>query len=289
VTGLPAPARKGGGGRDPVTDLLFRLAVALGVGVLATILLLPIVAVLWRTPLANVVDRLAAPAVMDALRLSVVTSLCATLLVVLCGTPVAYLLATRRVPGRRVVEALIDLPIVLPPTVAGFALLLAFGRNGLLGGGLQWLGVSLPFSTAAVVLAQVFMAAPFFVAAARAGFAGVDRRYLDAAGTLRASEARTFTRIMLPLSAPSLVAGTVLAWARALGEFGATITFAGNLPGRTQTMPLAVYLAMQTDLDAALALSFLLVLVALALLIGLRSFSGAWWLGRGRDAPRASR
>jgi molybdate transport system permease protein len=213
------------------------------------------------------------------------TSVVATLVVVLLGMPVAYLLATRDFPGKRVVEVLIDLPMVLPPTVAGFALLMAFGRMGLLGRSLGSLGISLPFTAAAVVLAQVFMAVPFFVGPARAGFAGVDRRLLEAAATLRSAESHTFRRVVLPLALPSLVAGLSMSCARALGEFGATITFAGNLPGATQTMPLAVYVALQSDLDAAVILSVLLLLMAFGLLLGLRSAPAGWFWNRNRALP----
>src|SRR5262249_57636285 len=183
--------------------------------------------------------------------------------------------------GRQGLEGLAALPMVLPPTVAGFALLMAFGRAGLAGRSLGALGISLPFTTAGVIVAQVFMALPFFVGPARAGIAGVDRRFVEAATTLRASEATTFFRVILPLAAPSLAAGVAMSCARALGEFGATITFAGNLPGTTQTMPLAVYLALQSDLDAAVALSVLLLVMAFGLLIGLRAAPAGWFWNRG--------
>jgi len=208
--------------------------------------------------------------VLDALRLSLVTSFASTLGVVVLGMPLAWLLATRRFRGRRVLEVIVDLPMVLPPTVAGLALLLALGRSGLAGRVLSAFGVTLPFTTAAVVVAQIFMAAPFFIAPVRAGLASVERRYLDAAATLGADEAHAFFRVMLPLAFPSLLAGVAMSWARALGEFGATITFAGNLPGVTQTMPLAVYMALQTDLEAAVALAVLLLIFSAALLVGLR-------------------
>jgi molybdate transport system permease protein len=223
--------------------------------------------------------------VLDALRLSLITSLAATAVVLVLGIPTAYVLATRDFPGKRLVEVLIDLPMVLPPTVAGFALLMAFGRMGLLGGTLRALGLTIPFTTLGVVVAQVFMAAPFFIAPARAGFSGVDRRLLEAAATLRASEARRFFWIVLPLSMPSLLAGAALCTARALGEFGATITFAGNFPGVTQTMPLAVYVALQSDLDTAVALSIVLVLMSFGLLIGLRA-AAPGWRGVGAGARR---
>jgi len=238
--------------------------------VYALLLGLPLAALLLRLPPAAVLRALADPMVLEALRLSLLTALAATVAIAAIGTPMALLLATREFAGKRVVEVLIDLPIVLPPTVAGTALLLAFGRAGLVGGWLAEAGIALPFTTAAVILAQVFVAAPFYVNAARAGFESVETRYLEAAATLRASPARTFLTVVLPLSLPSLLAGTAMSAARALGEFGATIVFAGNFPGVTQTMPLAVYVALHADLEAAVALSILLLAVSLALLAALR-------------------
>jgi molybdate transport system permease protein len=261
-------------------DLGFRAAAALAGAILLSLLALPLVSLFLRVPPAHLLSRMGHPLVLDALRLSVVTSLAAAALVVLLGTPIAWLLASRRFPGKRALEVLVDLPMVLPPTVAGFALLMAFGRAGLLGGALQAFGITLPFTTLGVVVAQVFMASPFFIGAARAGFAGVDRRLLDAAATLRASERFAFFRVVLPLAAPSLLAGIAMGGARALGEFGATITFAGNLPGISQTMPLAVYVALQSDLEAALALSVMLLVLSAGLLLGLRSGAAARFWGR---------
>lgn len=237
-------------------------------------------ALVLRVPSSSVLAGLRDPLVLQALRLSLVTSLLATGCVILLGLPVAYLLATRSFPGKVVLESLIDLPLVLPPTVAGLALLLAFGRAGLAGKALSLVGLQIPFTTLAVVIAQSFMALPLFVGAARAGFSSVDRRYLDAAATLRASEGYRFWRVMLPLAAPSLLAGAAMTWARALGEFGATITFAGNLPGVTQTMPLAVYMALQSNLDSAIALSIILMITSLALLVIIRSGRIGVFLGR---------
>jgi molybdate transport system permease protein len=254
-----------------VTGLALRLGAGLAGLLLLLLLALPLAGLVVRVPPGDLIARMADPIIVDALRLSLLTSGIATLAIIGLGLPVAYLLATREFPGKRLVELLIDLPMVLPPTVAGVALLTAFGRAGLAGGALQAFGVSLPFTTAGVVVAQVFVAAPFFVGATRAGLSEVDRRYLDAAATLRASPARTFFRVMLPLALPSLLAGASMSWARALGEFGATITFAGNMPGLTQTMPLAVYIALQTDLEAAIALSVVLLAVSLAVLLGVRA------------------
>ena len=268
--------------RASASSTFGRLA-ALAFAALAVFLLLPFIGLLARLSPAVLVARLGDPAVLSALKLSFVTSVWATALVVLLGTPAAYLLATRDFTGKRLVEVLVDLPMVLPPTVAGFALLMAFGRTGYAGRALGLLGVSLPFTTAGVVAAQVFMAAPFFISPARAGFAGVDRRLVDAAATLRASEAFTFFRVVLPLAAPSLLAGVAMSAARALGEFGATITFAGNLAGTTRTMPLAVYVALQSDLDTAVVLSVLLLAMSFGLLLGLRAAPvGLFW-----NKPRA--
>jgi molybdate transport system permease protein len=249
------------------------VALGLHVGasaVLVALLGLPVVALVLRVPPARLLERFRDDALLEALRLSLVTSVAATLSVMLLGLPVAYLLATRSFPGKRLIEAMLELPMVLPPTVAGVGLLLAFGRQGLAGGALAALGLSIPFTTLAVIIAQVFVAAPFFIAATRAGLAEVDQRYLDAAATLRSSPSRTLFRVMLPLAFPSLLAGGAMTWARALGEFGATITFAGNMPGVTQTMPLAVYIALQTDLDAAVAMSVLMLALSLSVLVGIR-------------------
>jgi molybdate transport system permease protein len=245
------------------------VAAAITAGLVA-FLGLPIAALVVRVPPGELLRRLLDPILLDALRLSLITSVAATLVVAAFGLPVAWLLATREFAGKRVLEVLIDLPMVLPPTVAGVGLLMAFGRNGLVGGALSAAGLSIPFTTLAVVFAQVFVAAPFFISATRAGLSEVDRRYLDAAATLRSSPTRTLLRVMLPLALPSLIAGGAMTWARALGEFGATITFAGNMPGVTQTMPLAVYIALQSDLDAAVAMSVLLLALSLAVLFAIR-------------------
>ena len=274
--------------RPPARGPSLVLAAALAGGLLVVFLALPLLALLARATPGELLAHARSPDVLAALRLSLLTSVAATAIIVVLGTPLGLLLATRDFRGRQAIEVLVDLPMVLPPTVAGFALLMAFGRAGLAGGALTAFGISLPFSTAAVVVAQVFMAAPFFVASARAGFAGVDRRLVEAASTLGASEWRVLLRVQLPLAAPAIAAGTAMAFARALGEFGATITFAGNLPGVTQTMPLAVYVAMQSDLDRAVVMSVLLVLTACGLLIGVRAMGGrpAWSPSRADRADR---
>jgi len=286
--GVAAPAPRTGAPPPPAPDPWLRAAAIVASTLLLAFLALPFVALLLRVSPVQLVAALRGPVVLDALRLSLVTSLASTAIVVTLGLPLAYLLATREFRGKRVVEVLVDLPMVLPPTVAGFALLMAFGRAGLAGRTLAAFGWELPFTTAGVVVAQVFMSAPFLVGPARAGFAGVEPRLLDAAATLRAREAFTFFHVALPLAMPSIVTGAAMCCARALGEFGATITFAGNLEGSTQTMPLAVYVALQSDLDAAVALSVLLLLMAFGLLVGLRlAPAGSFWSSsRARAARR---
>ena len=187
------------------------------------------------------------------------------------GVPMAWVLARAEFPGRRLVRALVTVPLVLPPVVGGVALLLVFGRRGLVGGWLDaTFGISLPFTTAGVVVAEAFVAMPFLVISVEGALRGADARYEEAAATLGAGRWTAFRRVTLPLIAPGVAAGAVLCWARALGEFGATITFAGNFPGRTQTMPLAVYLALEQDLDSAIVLSLLLLVVSVGILAALR-------------------
>ncbi len=257
-----------GGGRAP------RAFVALA-GLAVAFLAIPLAGLLVRTPWGSLATDLRDPAVLTALRLSLVCSVGAVAASTLVGVPLAWLLARVPFPGRNFVRALVTLPMVLPPVVGGVALLLAFGRRGLVG---QWLdrlfGITLPFTTPGAIMAEAFVALPFLVITVEAGLRAMDRRYEDAAATLGAGRWLTFRRVTLPLIAPSLGAGAALCWARALGEFGATITFAGNLPGATQTMPLAVYLALETNADAAIALSLVLLAVSLAVLVALR---GRWF------------
>jgi molybdate transport system permease protein len=213
----------------------------------------------------------------SALRLSLECSLAATAAAVVLGMPLAWIQARTTFPGQRVLRAITTLPIVLPPVVAGVALLVVFGRRGMLGMWLDaWFGLRLPFTVAGAALAETFVAMPFFVLTMEGALRSVDRRLEDAARTLGASRWTVFRRVTLPLVRPSLQAGAVLAWARALGEFGATITFAGNVPGKTQTLPLAVYLALEAEPDAAFLLSLVLLGVSLAVLIGLRRRWLAW-------------
>jgi molybdate transport system permease protein len=249
-------------------------AVVAGVG--ALFFVLPLAGLVWRAPWSSLAAELGAPEVRQALWLSLVCSGWATALSVAFGVPLAWVLARGQFPGRRLLRALTTLPMVLPPVVGGVALLLAFGRRGLAGQWLDaWFGVRLPFTTAGAVLAATFVAMPFLVLTAEAGFRSADRRLEEAARTLGARPGAVFRRVTLPLVRPSLTAGAVLAWARALGEFGATITFAGNFPGETQTMPLKVYLLLETRPEAAIVLSLVLLAVSLAVLVGLRRR----WLG----------
>jgi len=246
----------------------------------ALLLGLPVLAILVRSMAGGSLRAaLGSPVVLQALTLTAWTSLAATGLAVLLGTPAAYLLARRKFPGQALLDSLIELPLILPPSVAGLGLLMAFGRRGLLGEPLAALGVNLSFTTAAVILAQFFVAAPLYVRAARAGFQAVDPGLETVAHTLGASPWRTFRRVTVPLALPGLLGGLVMCWARALGEFGATILFAGSFPGRTQTMALAVYAALEHDVDAALALAAVLLLVSLLVLVLLR-----WGTGSRGDA-----
>ncbi|MBT3153904.1 molybdate ABC transporter permease subunit [Streptomyces sp. CHD11] len=234
-------------------------------------LLIPLLALLLRAPWRSLPAQLSGPGVWEALRLSLLCATMATALSLVLGVPLAWLLARTDFPGRSLVRALVTLPLVLPPVVGGVALLLALGRNGVVGQWLDaWFGITLPFTTAGVVLAETFVAMPFLVISVEGTLRAADPRYEEAAATLGASRFTAFRRVTLPLIAPGVAAGAVLAWARALGEFGATITFAGNFPGRTQTMPLAVYLALQNDPAAAITLSLMLLAVSIAVLAGLR-------------------
>ena len=231
---------------------------------------LPLIALSWRASAEGFVNYALTPAALSALRLSLLTSGASVLISVFAGTPLAYGLAHRAFRGRAFLEILIDLPVVLPPSVAGLGLLIAFGREGVFGAALSAVGITLPFTTAAVVLAQTFVSAPLYIRAARIGFAGIDPQLEESAYVEGASQWQLFTRVMLPQAARALLSGAILSWTRALGEFGATILFAGNLEGRTQTMPLAIYLGFERGLGVALALSVVLMVVSIALLSALR-------------------
>ncbi len=234
-------------------------------------LLLPLLGLIVRAPWGRLLSILRSGDVTQALWLSLWTSTVATATAFVVGVPLAWVLARSRFPGLRYLRALVTLPLVLPPVVGGVALLLAFGRQGIVGKYLdQWFGVTIPFSSLAVVMAQTFVAMPFLVITVEGALRTADRGFEEAAATLGASRLGVFRRVTLPLVVPSLVAGGVLCWARALGEFGATITFAGSFPGRTQTMPIQVYYALETDPDAAIALSLVLLVVSVVVLVGLR-------------------
>jgi len=220
---------------------------------------IPLIALFLRSSLIDIFKNLNQTQVIQAVKLSLFTSATTTVVTIIAGTPVAYLLAQRRFRFSRIVDTLIDLPTVLPPSVAGVALLMAFGRKGLLGPILAPLGINLPFTLAAVIMAQTFIAAPFYVKAAAIGFASIDLELKQAAELDGANRWQVFRYVSLPLSGMALLSGSVMTWARALGEFGATIIFAGNFPGRTQTMPLAIYIGFEIDLNVALTLSIILV------------------------------
>ena len=259
------PREVGATSRWPPLALAVPFVLALG------FVVLPLAGLLWKAPWSHAADDLTTSTVGTALRLSLVCSLGAMAISALLGVPLAWVLARIDIPGRSLLRALTMLPMVLPPVVGGVALLLAFGRNGLVG---QWLyratGYSLPFTTAGAMLAEAFVAMPFLVLTVEAGLRSADRRLEDAAATLGANRWTTFRRVTIPMVAPSLFAGLALAWARALGEFGATITFAGNFPGTTQTVPLAVYVALESQPDVAIVLSLLLLAFSVVVLVSLR-------------------
>lgn len=240
-------------------------------------LVLPLLGLVIRAPWSDLGARLGDPGVGQALRLSLLSASLATAVSLVLGVPIAWVLARSRMRGRSVLRALVTVPLVLPPVVGGVALFLVLGRQGLIG---RWLydstGFTIPFTTLAVVLAETFVAMPFLIISVEGALRAADARFEDVAATLGADRWTTFRRVTLPLVAPGVAAGAVLCWARALGEFGATITFAGNFPGRTQTMPLAVYLALQSDPEAAIVLSLVLLVVSVATLLLLRDR----WLGR---------
>ena len=243
----------------------------------AAFFILPLLGLIVRSPWGDAVKALTAPETVEALKLSLIASLSATVIALILGVPLAWIFARVEFRGRNLLRALTTLPMVLPPVVGGIALLLAFGRRGLVG---SWLystfGITLPFTTAGVVMAETFVAMPFLIITVEAGLRSMDRRYEEAARTLGAKRWTVFTRVTLPLIGPSLFAGAVLCWARALGEFGATITFAGNFPGVTQTMPLAVYLRLESNQEAAsYILSLVLLVISLGVLVTLRHR----WLG----------
>lgn len=228
---------------------------------------LPVASLFIKSPLDATIRSLHDPVVMDALRLSLTTSALTISIVVLVGTPVAYVNARFHYFGKEIADSLIDLPVIMPPAVAGIALLMAFGRMGILGHYLNAFGISIAFTTVAVVIAQVFVSSPFYIRQARTSFEDVDLAYENAARTLGASRVYTFFHVILPIACNGLISGAIMAFARSLGEFGATIMFAGNFQGRTQTMPLAIYTAMQGDLDVSLCLALILVVISFIVIV----------------------
>jgi molybdate transport system permease protein len=272
----PTDARGAHSGRLPAAPAG---VLALPAGLLVGIVVVPLFALVLRaitSPsfIASLTDTL----VLQALRVTAVSTLLALALVVVSGTPLAYLLARRSFPGRRIVDVIVDLPLVLPPVVAGVALLMAFGRRGVLGSSLSDIGIELPFTLAAVVLAQVFVAGPFYVRSATAGFCAIDRAIEEAASIDGASTWASLRYVTIPLAAPGIASGAVLCFGRALSEFGATLLFAGNFLGRTQTMSLAIMQAMESDLSAALALAVLLVVAAAVILAIARAVTSTRFL-----------
>jgi molybdate transport system permease protein len=262
---------------------VFPLALAGALAVAIAFLTLPVLALFLRVPPGDLLAQLSSERAVDALEVSLRTSLVAHLLILAVGTPAAYLLATRSFRGKALVVTLVELPLVLPPAVAGIALLAAVGPSGILGEALDTTGIELALQTAGVVVALTFVASPFYVRQAMAAFASVDRTLLDASRTLGASEARGFLRVMIPAAVPGLAAGTALALGRALGEFGATLMFAGSFQGITQTVPLAIYDRFSTDFESALALSAVLVAVSAGILLAVKLVQGSEALG---VAPR---
>lgn len=250
---------------------MIRAIVGTAAALFVAFIAVPLAGLVLHLSPGDIIAALQTPTARDALRLSAVTTLLALLVTVLLGTPLAFVLARARFAGRNIVDAVVDLPIVIPPAVAGLALLLAFGRAGTFGPALRGLGIQLSFTTAAVVMAQVFVASPFYVRAARSGFLTVDAALEFASATLGMGPLRTFAFVTVPLAAPALIAGAVLCWARALGEFGATIMLAGNLAGVSQTLPLAVYLNLESgSLPVATALSVVLIAFSLVVVVAVR-------------------
>jgi molybdate transport system permease protein len=255
---------------SPLAEWLFVLPSLL----LLALLALPVLALLWRAGTDGMLSLIAQPSALSALRLSLLTSTLSVLIAIVTGTPLAFVLARRKFAGKAFLELVIDLPVVLPPSVAGIALLIAFGRTGVFGSWLSSFGLSLPFTTTAVVLAQTFVSAPLFVRAARIGFAQIEHQIVEAAYVEGSNEWQLFRFVMFPLAGRAVLSGAILAWTRAIGEFGATILFAGNLEGVTQTMPLAIYLGLERSLGIALALSTVLVFVSFLLLLVTRRLEG---------------
>jgi molybdate transport system permease protein len=256
------------------SSVAFRAVLLLALALALVFLTLPVVAIFADTSPGRLVDSLDDPVARDALWLSLKTTVAALIIIILVGTPAAYLLATRSFPGRAIVQTLLELPLVLPPAAAGIALLAALGPNGILGDALEDAGIQLVLQTSGVIVALVFVAAPFYLRQAESAFAAVPPTVMQASRTLGASEARTFLRVAIPTARPGLLAGAALAWGRALGEFGATLMFAGSFRGVTQTVPLAIYDRFAVDFPGALALSAVLVCVSFVLLLSVKLVTG---------------
>ena len=257
--------QKGSVNRNRIFDseiLFFLLSIPL-----LLFFILPILSIFIKTPFTSIRDYLLEENAIKAISLSLFTSLISTMITVVCGTPLAYFLASKHNRLHQIVDTVIDLPTVLPPSVAGVALLMAFGRRGIFASWLSAYGINIPFTTLAVIMAQVFIASPFFVKAAMISFSGINKELTQAAALDGANRWQIFRNIVLPLSWMGMISGCVMTWARALGEFGATIIFAGNFPGRTQTMPLAIYIGFEIDLNVALTLSIILITISFLTLI----------------------
>jgi molybdate transport system permease protein len=252
----------------------FAIALGASIALVLTFLVLPVLAIFVKTSPAQLVASLGEADSIEALKLSLETTGIAIAIIVIVGTPAAFLLATRSFPGKSVIVTLVELPLVLPPVAAGIGLLAALGPHGLLGGALADAHIRLVFQTAGVVVALVFVASPFYLRQAQTAFASVERSYMEASRTLGAGQAQTFMRVAIPIARPGLMAGLALAWGRALGEFGATLMFAGSIQGITQTVPLAIYGRFATDFPSALALSAILVIVSASVLMSVRLLSG---------------
>ena len=250
-----------------IQEVALKAGLALLLTLAIAFIALPVVALFLKSPLDTTLRSLHDPVVMDALRLSLMTSTITTIVVVIMGTPIAYVSARFHYFGKELADSLIDLPVVMPPAVAGIALLVAFGRMGIVGHYLNGLGISIAFTTLAVIIAQVFVSSPFYIRQARTSFEDVDLAFENAARTLGASRIYTFFHVILPIAMNGLISGAIMAFARSLGEFGATIMFAGNFQGRTQTMPLAIYTAMQGDLDVSLCLAIILVAISFGVIL----------------------
>ena len=259
------------------------LVVYLLFGALIAFVSLTIAALFFKISLDSFIQSLTTDVVREAIKLSFLTSICSVVIVIIFGTPVAYINARRRYTGKQLIDTLIDLPVVLPPAVAGLGLLLAFGRRGLIGQYFNVFGFDIAFTTLAVIMAQVFVSSPFYIRQAKISFEDVSREYEAAARTLGATSINTFFRVTVPIALNGLISGAIMTWARALGEFGATVIFAGNFQGRTQTMPLAIYSALQGDVDASISLAIILVIISFVIIAIIKSLTGVTFLAPASD------